>query len=60
MLDRIIRAEHYVVFQWHKAARWLAYWDYYDRPAVSPKYATGVLDTWWTRPDKVQATGMTG
>ncbi len=60
VLDRIIRAEHYVVFQWHKAARWLAYWDYYDRPAVSPKYATGVLDTWWTRPDKVQATGMTG
>lgn len=58
VLDRIIRAEHYVVFQWHKAARWLAYWDNYDRPATSPKYDTGVLDTWWTRPDRIQATGM--
>lgn len=57
-LDRIIRAEHYVVFQWHKAERWLAYWDHYDRPEINPRYDVGVLDTWWTRPDQVQATGM--
>lgn len=59
-LDRIIRAEHYVVFQWHKANRWLAYWDHYDRPATSPRYDVGVLDTWWTRPDRIRATGMSG
>lgn len=59
-LDRIIRAEHYVVFQWHKAERWLAYWDHYDRPETNPKYDVGVLDTWWTRPDQIRATGMSG
>ena len=59
-LDRIIRAEHYVVFQWHKAVRWLAYWDYYDRPETSPRYDVGALDTWWTRPDKIGDTGMSG
>lgn len=59
-LDRIIRAEHYVIFQWHKAVRWLAYWDHYDRPATSPRYDVGVLDTWWTRPDRIRATGMSG
>jgi microcin C transport system substrate-binding protein len=59
-LDRIIRAERYVVFQWHKPAHWLAYWDYYDRPAIGPRYDTGVLDTWWTRPDKIAATGISG
>ncbi len=59
-LDRIIRAEHYVVFQWHKAERWLAYWDYYDRPATSPRYDVGVLDTWWTKPESIRQTGMSG
>lgn len=60
VLDRILRAEHYFVFQFHKANRWLAYWDYYDRPSTRPRYDPGVVDTWWTRPDKVAATGMSG
>jgi microcin C transport system substrate-binding protein len=59
-LDRVIRAEHYVVFQWHKPAHWLAYWDFYDRPETKPRYDIGALDTWWTRPDRIGATGMTG
>jgi microcin C transport system substrate-binding protein len=59
-LDRVLRAGHYVAFHWHKTTRWLAYWDHYDRPATKPRYDVGVLDTWWTRPDRVQATGMTG
>lgn len=60
VLDRILRAEHYFVFQFHKASRWLAFWDFYDRPATRPRYDTGVIDTWWTRPDKIAATGMSG
>ena len=60
VLDRILRSEHYFTFQWHKAQRWLAYWDHYDRPAIRPRYDTGVLDTWWTRPDRISATGMSG
>lgn len=59
-LDRILRAEHYYVFQWYKPTRWLAYWDHYDRPPVAQRFGIGVLDTWWTRPDRIDATGMTG
>lgn len=60
VMDRILRAEHYFVFQWQKAVHWLAYWDHYDRPVTKPRYDIGVLDTWWTRPDRVGATGMSG
>lgn len=59
-LDRILRAQHYYIFQWYKPARWLAFWDYYDRPEVTPRFGPGVLDTWWTRPDQIRATGMSG
>lgn len=59
-LDRILRAQHYYVFQWYKPTRWLAFWDHYDRPAISPRFGHGVLDTWWTRPDQIRATGITG
>lgn len=59
-LDRILRAQHYYVFQWYKPTRWLAFWDHYDRPAISPRFGHGVLDTWWTRPDQLRATGITG
>lgn len=59
-LDRALRAGHYFVFQWHKAAHWLAYWDFYERPPVKPRFDRGVLDTWWTQPDKISATGMSG
>ena len=56
-LDRILRAEHYFIFQWYKPSRWVAAWDYYDRPETTPPYDPGILDTWWTRPDRVEATG---
>lgn len=59
-LDRILRAQHYYIFQWYKPSRWLAFWDHYDRPAISPRFGHGVLDTWWTRPDQIRATGITG
>lgn len=59
-LDRILRAQHYFIFQWFKPTRWLAFWDHYDRPAVGPRFGHGVLDTWWTRPDRIRDTGMSG
>jgi microcin C transport system substrate-binding protein len=55
-----LRAQHYYIFQWYKPTRWLAYWDHYDRPKVAQRFGLGVLDTWWTRPDRIQATGMSG
>ncbi|MEP9379615.1 extracellular solute-binding protein [Aquabacter sp. CN5-332] len=49
-LDRVLRSGRYWIPQWYKASRWIAYWDVYDRPGTPPRYDTGVLDTWWTRP----------
>ena len=51
-LDRVLRAKHIWVPQWHKAAHHLAYWDIYDRPETKPKYARGVIDLWWVDPEK--------
>lgn len=46
-LDRVLRAGHYWVPHWYKAAHNLAYWERFGRPAVKPKYDRGVVDTWW-------------
>jgi microcin C transport system substrate-binding protein len=58
-LDRVLRALHIWVPQWHKGSHHLAYWDIYGRPPVEqkPKYARGVIDLWWVDPDKVAAFG---
>ena len=49
-LDRVLRAGRYWIPQWYKGNHWVAYWDVFDRPAVIPRFDTGVLDTWWHRP----------
>lgn len=46
-LDRALRAEQFWVSNWYKASYWLAYWDKYGRPEIQPKYARGIIDTWW-------------
>lgn len=46
-IDRVLRAGHYWVPHWYKAAHHIAYWDKFARPAVKPKYARGIIDTWW-------------
>ena len=46
-LDRVVMWGHTVIPQWYKAAHNIAYWDKFGRPKVKPKYARGVLDTWW-------------
>ncbi len=51
-LDRILRALRLWVPQWHKARHHLAFWDLFARPAVKPRYARGVRDTWWRDPAK--------
>jgi microcin C transport system substrate-binding protein len=51
-LDRVLRAGHYWVPQWYKAAHHLAFWDRFSWPAVKPKYERGVLDTWWYDAEK--------
>jgi microcin C transport system substrate-binding protein len=56
-LDRVIRAGRYWVPHWYKPSHWLAYWDVFARPASKPRYARGVLETWWTDPAKAKAEG---
>jgi len=51
-LDRVLRAMHIWVPQWHKASHTLAFWDIYAKPALKPKYARGVIDLWWIDPEK--------
>lgn len=51
-LDRVLRAKHVWIPQWNKGSHTIAYWDMYDRPAVKPKYARGVIDLWWVDAEK--------
>lgn len=51
-LDRVLRAGSYWVPHWYKASHNLAFWDKYAWPDTKPKYARGVLDTWWYDKDK--------
>ena len=51
-LDRVLRAEHFWVPNWHKPSNWIAHWDVFGRPAIKPKYDRGIIDTWWYEADK--------
>jgi len=51
-LDRVLRSQHYWVPQWFKGVHTIAYWDRFGRPTVTPKYDTGIIDTWWVDPAK--------
>jgi microcin C transport system substrate-binding protein len=46
-LDRVLRAEHFWVPHWYKAAHTIAHWDKFGRPATKAKFDRGVFDTWW-------------
>ncbi len=46
-LDRVLRAGNYWVPHWFKAAHHIAHWNKFSRPKSKPKYARGVIDTWW-------------
>lgn len=51
-LDRVLLANHYVIPQYHVNKYRLAYWDIFERPAITPKYGMG-FDTWWVNPQKL-------
>jgi microcin C transport system substrate-binding protein len=46
-LDRVLRAGHYWVPNWYKAAHNIAYWNKFGRPETKPLYDRGVIETWW-------------
>lgn len=48
-LDRVLQWGHYVIPQWHIPYDRIAFWDKFDRPAITPLQGVQ-LDTWWVRP----------
>ncbi len=56
-IDRVLRAGHYWVPQWYKAAHHLAVWDKFAAPATKPKYDRGIEDTWWYDKEKAAKLG---
>ena len=56
-LDRVLRANHYWIPQWHKNLHHIAFWDRFAWPETKPKYTRGVLETWWS--DETE-TGLSG
>jgi microcin C transport system substrate-binding protein len=51
-LDRVLLWGYYVIPQWYLDYFRVAYWDKFGKPAVSPKYGLGVVDTWWQDAEK--------
>jgi microcin C transport system substrate-binding protein len=56
-LDRVLLWGFYVIPHWHIQAWRVAYWDKFERPRVSPKYALGFPDGWWVDAKKEAALG---
>jgi microcin C transport system substrate-binding protein len=53
--DRVLQWSYYLIPQFHLNAFWVAYWDKFRRPAISPKYGFD-LDTWWV--DQTAASSL--
>ena len=51
-IDRILRATHYWVPHWYKAAHHVAFWDKFSWPETKPKYDRGIIRTWWYDKEK--------
>ncbi len=54
-LDRVLLWNYYVIPQWHISSYRVLYWDFFDQPAIKPKYSLG-FDTWWINQNKFKQT----
>lgn len=54
-IDRVLRAGHYWVPHWYKAAHNVAHWDRFSWPSQKPDYNRGIIDTWWFDSAKARA-----
>lgn len=59
-IDRIMRAELFVIPTWYNPNYWVAYFDMYEHPEPLPPYALGQLDFWWFNADKAEALRTAG
>ena len=44
--DRILLWNHFVIPNWHINKFRVSYWDFFNRPKITPKYDLGLM-TWW-------------
>ncbi len=51
-LDRVARAYHYWIPNWHSEGHRIAYWDKFGIPDIKPDYFFTYEFTWWEDPDK--------
>src|SRR3546814_5599497 len=51
-LDRVLLWGYYMVPHWFTPDVWLASWNRFGRPAVTPPYAIHFSTTWWIDPAK--------
>ncbi len=51
-LDRVLLWNYYVIPNWHIDYFRVAYWNKFGKPAVTPKYGLGALETWWYDAEK--------
>ena len=61
-LDRVLRAMHIWVPQWHNPKHNIAYFDMFERPYTDtpPKTSLGELSIWWYNPEKAAALKAAG
>ncbi len=59
-IDRIMRAERFVVPVWYLGKFWVAYFDMFEHPENMPPYSLGNLDFWWYNADKAAALKAAG
>jgi microcin C transport system substrate-binding protein len=51
-LDRVLLWNYYMIPAWHSDALFVAYWDRFSRPKISPKYLPLDFTTWWFDEEK--------
>lgn len=51
-LDRVLMWNHYTVPQIYSGTIKIAYWNKFGRPRIRPRYALGLIDTWWIDPKR--------
>ena len=54
-LDRVLLRNFYIVPQYYRSTRWLAYWNKFGMPEKQPEYLGADTDSWWIDAEKEKA-----
>lgn len=48
-IDRVIRANQYIITNWYSNTHRMAFWDKFEWPETKPDYAFPIETTWWIK-----------